>query len=70
MPKRSGVEATREIRALARHKQTPILAMTANVFADDRAQCFDAGMNDFVTKPVVPDILFATLLRWLQKETS
>jgi PAS domain S-box-containing protein len=70
MPKRSGVEATREIRALAWHKQTPILAMTANVFADDRAQCFDAGMNDFVTKPVVPDILFATLLRWLQKETS
>ena len=67
MPKLNGVEATQEIRQLAGHRDTPIIAMTANAFAEDKARCFEAGMTDFLTKPFDPDILFATLLRALNQ---
>jgi PAS domain S-box-containing protein len=69
MPTLNGIEAARGIRALPRCKHTPILAVTANVFAENRAQCFDAGMNDFITKPVDPGALFETLLRWLRNNS-
>ncbi|PKO87338.1 MAG: hypothetical protein CVU18_11145 [Betaproteobacteria bacterium HGW-Betaproteobacteria-12] len=68
MPKMDGLEATRQIRAIG--QRLPILAMTANAFAEDRARCLDAGMDDFITKPVDPERLFATVLKWLRRDSA
>jgi CheY-like chemotaxis protein len=67
MPKLNGLEATQEIRRLPGYRDTPIIAMTANAFAEDKAQCIAAGMNDFLIKPFNPDEMFATLLRSLSR---
>ncbi|CAK0775473.1 two-component system, sensor histidine kinase and response regulator [Gammaproteobacteria bacterium] len=66
MPIMNGLAATNIIRALPGREHIPILAMSANVFAEDRQQCLAAGMDDFVAKPVVPEALFASLARWLR----
>jgi PAS domain S-box-containing protein len=70
MPKLNGVEATQEIRQLPGYRDTPIIAMTANAFAEDKMQCFDAGMTDFLIKPFNPDELFAILLRALSQRDT
>jgi signal transduction histidine kinase/ActR/RegA family two-component response regulator len=65
MPNMDGLEATRRIRQLPKGATLPIIAITANAFSDDRKRCLEAGMNDFITKPVDPPVMFATILKWL-----
>jgi len=66
MPEMDGLEATGCIRALpGKRGRLPIVAMTANVFAEDRQRCLDAGMDDFLIKPVERRALFEAMLRWL-----
>ncbi|MFS2002725.1 ATP-binding protein [Duganella sp. CT11-25] len=60
-----GLTATRRIRAIERCKQLPIVAMTAYAMAGDRDKSLAAGMNDHVTKPVVPEQLFRALIKWI-----
>ncbi|OMG54867.1 hypothetical protein BJN45_06760 [Azonexus hydrophilus] len=68
MPNLNGVDATRAIRADSLNMHTPILAMTANAYDEDRKACYEAGMNEHIGKPIHPEQLFEALLRWLEKQ--
>jgi CheY-like chemotaxis protein len=67
MPKVDGLEATRRIREIPSYRSVPIIAITANAFAEDKVRCLAAGMDDFLPKPFEPDALFSTLLRGLSR---
>lgn len=69
MPHLDGLDATRQIRLLPGYQHTPIITITGNAFSEDKTRCIEAGMNDFLTKPIYPEVLFATLLRWLEKRS-
>jgi CheY-like chemotaxis protein len=64
MPVMDGLTATRLLRRDPRLQNFPIIAMTAHALVEERQRCLDAGMNDHVSKPIDPDRLFATLMRW------
>lgn len=66
MPNLDGLEATRQLREMPGLRETPILAMTANAFAEDRARCLEVGMNDFLVKPFDPNVLYSAVLKWLE----
>lgn len=70
MPIMGGLEATQMIRTLPAYQNTPILAMTANAFSEDRMRCLEAGMNDFIAKPFNGDELFSILLKWLDQHSG
>jgi signal transduction histidine kinase/ActR/RegA family two-component response regulator len=67
MPNVDGLEATRLIRQLPAYHHTPIIAMTANAFNEDKERCAAAGMSDFLGKPFNPEDMFGVLLKWLDR---
>jgi len=66
MPEMDGMEATTEIRRSRNGETVPIVALTANAFAEDQLRCLDVGMNDHLSKPVLPETLYGVLLKWLR----
>jgi HPt (histidine-containing phosphotransfer) domain-containing protein len=70
MPMMDGFETTRMIRSDPRLRDAVVIAMTANAAVDDQANAFAAGMNEFVTKPTSPNLLFEVIARWLRMQPS
>jgi len=73
MPEMDGLEATRRVRnpkSAIPNRQIPIIAMTAHAMQGDRERCLEAGMNDYVSKPVTPRALAEALDKWLPKENA
>jgi PAS domain S-box-containing protein len=67
MPEMDGFEATRRIRADPLLAGLLVIAMTANAGSEDRVRCLEAGMDEFVTKPIAPMLLFQLLAKWLRR---
>lgn len=70
MPVMDGYEATRKIRANPAMRDVKIIAMTANAMEQDKAKCLEAGMNDFITKPISPQVLYSAIGRWVNGENN
>jgi signal transduction histidine kinase/CheY-like chemotaxis protein len=68
MPIMDGYEASRTIRSIqSRQRRTPIIALTADAFDENRKKCKEAGMDDFLSKPIMESVLLATLQRWIKR---
>jgi signal transduction histidine kinase/ActR/RegA family two-component response regulator len=70
MPVMDGITATHEIRKIDRFKNIPIIAMTAHAMSGDFEKSLQAGMNDHVTKPIEPELLYKTLAKWIKTQGS
>lgn len=68
MPEMDGLEATRQIRLQPGGIHIPIIAMTGSASSEDKARCVAAGMDDYILKPAEPEVLYATLLKWLSSQ--
>jgi two-component system sensor histidine kinase/response regulator len=64
MPVMDGISATKLLRTHLYLEKLPIIAMTAHALVEERQRCIDAGMNDHIAKPIDPDHMFSTILRW------
>jgi|GEM_PF-980417 len=65
MPVMDGLQTTRSIRAIPQYQKLPIIAMTAHAVEGDKERCLDAGMDDYMSKPIDPEKLLETLINWL-----
>ncbi|RQO57197.1 hybrid sensor histidine kinase/response regulator [Paucibacter sp. KBW04] len=70
MPVMDGLQATRKLREDPRNAQLPVVAMTANAMGSDRQLCLDAGMNDYVSKPIEPALLWRALNQWVPPDAN
>ena len=70
MPRLNGLDATRRIRALPGYADTPIIALTASAYHEDRTACLAAGMSEFLPKPVEPETLYRMLLHCLSERVE
>jgi two-component system, sensor histidine kinase and response regulator len=69
MPEMDGLEATKAIREKG-FDTVPIVAMTAHAMKGDREKCLEAGMNDYITKPIKRELVFEVLEKWVLKNIS
>jgi CheY-like chemotaxis protein/HPt (histidine-containing phosphotransfer) domain-containing protein len=69
MPNKNGYEATAEIRSLETISRTPIIALTAGTAKGEREKCLEAGMDDYISKPIVQDSIQNALKKWLSRDT-
>jgi len=67
MPVLDGLQACKQIREKAHLQSLPIIGLSAGVFSDEVQQCFDHGMNDFISKPIDPEKLYQTLVNWISQ---
>ena len=70
MPLLNGLEATQKIRALQPDFNIPIIALTAGTLQEEREMCLSAGMDDFVSKPIIKDAIRDTILKWVKQSTN
>jgi CheY-like chemotaxis protein len=70
MPIMDGYEAVRAMRADARWRELPVIAMTANAMSGDRQRALSAGMNDHIAKPLNVELMLSTIGQWLEAKPS
>ena len=70
MPLLDGYKTTYQLKQFEAFKALPVIAMTALVMSDDLTRCFEVGMVDVITKPILPSVLYATLLKWIPPVTT